>query len=295
MRGFTEIGDSTEGWVDTEDNPDYKLQEMIQVDLNGEGLAHLPRGGTAEHITMGDSNDYTKVVRYARQATFDEIDLQNDSFGVITSEIPRTLGQIARRLRPDLVYAILLSNPTMADGTALFHADHGNLLAASGAFAEATLEAAWTAMTIRRINGVNVNVTPTHIIHPATIDLLVDKTINPTAGPIVLASTTDVSTISTFAMSRRGLQHRGDARLDNGVIDPKTGTSYAGDLNDWYLVAAGNGNPAPIMLSYLAGTRRSPRFRSWVLSQGQFGIGFDVQHALGAKAVRYETIRKMVQ
>jgi hypothetical protein len=96
-------------------------------------------------------------------------------------------------------------------------------------------------------------------------------------------------------MGRRGLQSRGDARLDNGVIDPKTGTSYAGDVNDWYLVAAGNGLDAPIRLSYLAGTRRSPRFRSGTLDKGQFGIWFDVVHNLGAKAVRHQTIRKMVQ
>ena len=291
MQGWTEAGDTTEGWVDVEDNPNYLPQERVDIGVNGEGLAHLPRGAEAEDITFGDSNDYTKVGRFARKAVFDDMDLVNDNFGVITNRTPLIMGQIARRLRPDLVYAILLSNPTMADGVALFHASHGNLLAAAGAFSETTLEAAWSAMVTRRINGVNVNVRPTHIIHPATIDILVDRTINPQGQQLVLNSTTDVSTISTPYMSRRGLVHVGDSRLDNGVVDPKTGTTYAGDLNDWYLVSNG---PAPIVVSYLAGTRRSPRFRSGVLDRGQFGIWFDVQHNVGAKAVHYETVRKMV-
>lgn len=294
MRGWNEVQDTTEGWVDTEDNPNYLPQEQIDIGMNGEGLAHLPRGATAEDITLSDSHDYTKVVRYARKAVFDEMDVVNDRFDVITGRIPLILGQICRRLRPDLVYAILLANPTMADGVALFHASHGNLLASAGAFAEATLEAAWTAMTSQRVSGVSVNITPTHIIHPQAIAMTVDKTINPVGSTVVLGSTTDVSTISVPVMSRRGLQSRGDARLDNGVIDPKTGTTYAGDLNDWYLAAAGNGVDAPILLSYLAGTRRSPRFRSGTLDRGQFGIWFDVVHNLGAKAVRYQTIRKMV-
>jgi hypothetical protein len=71
-------------------------------------------------------------------------------------------------------------------------------------------------------------------------------------------------------------------------------TAYAGDANDWYLVAAG-GSHAPIAVRYLAGTRRSPKFRSGVLDRGQFGMWFDVQHNIGAKALHYETIRKMVQ
>lgn len=294
MQGWNEVQDTTEGWVDTEDNPNYLPQELIDIGVNGEGLAHLPRGATAEDITLADGHDYTKVVRYARKAVFDEMDVQNDRFDVITGQIPKILGQICRRLRPDLVYAILLSNPTMADGVALFHATHGNLLAAAGAFSEATLEAAWTAMTTQRVNGVSVNITPTHIVHPQAIALTVEKVIDP-VGFVAVAGTTDVSALSMPLMGRRGLQSRGDARLDNGVIDPKTGTSYAGDVNDWYLVAAGNGLDAPIRLSYLAGTRRSPRFRSGTLDKGQFGIWFDVVHNLGAKAVRYQTIRKMVQ
>jgi hypothetical protein len=150
-------------------------------------------------------------------------------------------------------------------------------------------------MTTRTMSGVAINIKPTHVIHPAALEILVDKTLNPAGLAGAILSTTDFSTLSTPVMSRKGLAHRGDARLDNGVIDPKTGTAYAGDANDWYLVAAGAESPAPILLSYLAGTRRSPRFRTGTLDRGQFGVWFDVQHNIGAKAVHYETIRKMVQ
>jgi hypothetical protein len=283
MQGWTEAPDTTQGWVDEEENSNYLPNERVQVGF-GEGLAQLPRGAEAEDMTFGDDHAYTKVCRYARKAIFDDMDLQNDNFGVITSDVPTKMGEAARRLRPDLVYAVILSNPTMPDSVALFHATHGNL--AAGAFSEANLEAAFSAMAVRQIGGVNVNITPKYILNPMAIDFSVDKVIDPNA---VVITGSDIVRPNYNAIGRRGLVHRGDPRLDNGVKDPKTGTTYAGDLNDWYMVADG---PAPIVVSYLAGTRRSPRFRSGVLDRGQFGVWFDVQHSMGAKAVHYETILK---
>lgn len=283
--GWVEAGDTTEGWVAVGENQNYLPHEAVQVGL-GEGLAHVPRGAEAEDMTYGDSKDYTKVFRYGRKLVFDEMDLVNDTFGVITSEAPRKLGAACRRLRPDLVYAILLANPTMSDSVALFHATHANTTAA--AFSEAALEAAYTRMQQTRVSGVNVNITPRYVISPAALALAVEKVITP--GITLIGSTTaDVPRPNFTLMGRRGLIGVADARLDNGVVDPKSGTTYAGDLNDWYVVGDG---PAPIEVTYLAGTRKSPRFRSGVLDQGQFGIWFDVQHALGAKALFYQTIQR---
>jgi hypothetical protein len=281
-KSFTEAKDTTMRWTREADNPNYLPNQAVRVGL-GEGLARHPRGATAEHMTLDDETQYTKVYRYARQAVFDEMDLVNDRFGVITSDLPTILGTGARRLRPDLVYAILLANPTLEDGIALFHASHGNTAAA--AFSEAAAEAAWTAMAAQRIGTVNVNFSPAGIVHPIALDFAVDKVLNPNA---VVITGENATRVDYQPIGRKGLWHVGEPRLDNGVIDPKTGTSYAGDANDWYLV--GEGAEAPIEVTYLEGTNRSPRFRSGVLDQGQFGIWFDVQHAIGAKAVGYRNI-----
>lgn len=284
LQSYNEAVDTTE-WVGVEENPNYLPAQRVRVGLT-ESLAPVPRGAEAEDITVGDETDYTKVARYGRKAIFDEMDIVNDNFGVITGEIPSLMGSASRRLRPDLVYAILLANPTMPDGVALFHATHNNLFA--GAFGETNLEGSFAAMAVQRIGGVTVNLTPRWVIHPVAIDFTVDKLLDPRTT-LVVAGTTDLVRPNGYAIGRKGLRHVGEARLDNGVVDPKTGTSYAGDVNDWYLAAEG---PAPIVVVYLQGNRRAPKFRSGVLDQGQFGIWFDCQMSIGAKAVEWRSISK---
>ena len=65
------------------------------------------------------------------------------------SRLGRKLGRAAIRTVGDVVYAVLTGNPTMADGVALFHATHANLLTAS-AINTAGVDAMRTAMALQK-------------------------------------------------------------------------------------------------------------------------------------------------
>jgi phage major head subunit gpT-like protein len=96
------------------------------------------------------------------QFVVDQIDIINDSMGAM-SDTPQKFGLAAARLRPDLVYSILLANANLdATARALFNSTDGNT--ASGALASGALESAISSMKKQRENSVNLNVTPTHLI-----------------------------------------------------------------------------------------------------------------------------------
>lgn len=102
---------------------------------------------------------YGRIVAITRQAII------NDDLDALT-RIPAAFGAAAADLESDLVYAILTGNPTMADGTALFHADHGNLGTAA-AVTEAALGEAYKMFGQQKgLEGRPISVLPSYIITP---------------------------------------------------------------------------------------------------------------------------------
>jgi hypothetical protein len=76
-----------------------------------------------------------------------------------------------------------------------------------------------------------------------------------------------------------------DSRLTNGVIDPTSGpsqTNNAGSSTKWYLIS----NKCPtIEVAYLRGSGRAPQVRQYMLDQGKWGMGWDVNLDLAAQAM----------
>jgi hypothetical protein len=87
------------------------------------------------------------------------------------------------------------------------------------------------------------------------------------------------------------LEMRVDQRISaSGVVDPSTGTAYTGSATNWFLAAPPNGRT--IKVAYRQGTNRSPVLRSFVLSQGQWGIGWDINMDIGVAVVDYPGLYK---
>jgi len=78
---------------------------------------------------------------------------------------------------------------------------------------------------------------------------------------------------------------RSDSKLSNGVTDPVDGTVYAGSATSWYLSATA----APVEFGYLE--TRLPRIRSANLTQGAWGINFDIIFDVGSAAVGFNGIQ----
>lgn len=69
----------------------------------------------------------------------------NDDMGALV-ELTQQMAHAAGRTVESAVYTYLASNPTMSDGKALFHADHGNLAASGAAVTAALITAGKNAM-----------------------------------------------------------------------------------------------------------------------------------------------------
>ena len=117
----------------------------------------ISRGGTLSKITtelpelsvgmFEDGAQTYKLDSYGKQWGFGRKMLINDQMNMIFNL--QRMGQTAARTIEKLVFEYIESNPTLADGVALFHSDHGNLVDTGSGKAPglATFNAAELAMS----------------------------------------------------------------------------------------------------------------------------------------------------
>lgn len=271
----------TSRWVRETDVADFKTNDLISLGKTG-SLVKLPRGGEARHAAISDDIESYKIARYANQFAVDEQDIIDDSLNALM-EMPMEMGMAAARLRPDLVYSILLANAALNDGIALFHSSHNN--ATDTAFSSTSFKTAFTAMQKQTQDGVNLNLNARYIISVPTLAWTIREYLQ--SPGIVIAGTAGSVTERGNANVLQGIVEPViEARLENGVTDPSTGTAYSGAATKWFLAADAMAGRT-IMVGYRAGTGRRPQVRSFTLSQGQWGIGWDINLDIGAKAMGY--------
>lgn len=143
--------------------PDFKDTNIIglgdapQLLLVKEN-AEFTYGAIADTGMSYRLSTYGRIIAITRQA------LINDDKSLF-SRVPTMFGRKAADLESDLVYGILTSNPTMADGVALFHATHGNLAGSGGAINVGTVSAGEQAMMQQTsVEGGFINVRPAYLI-----------------------------------------------------------------------------------------------------------------------------------
>jgi hypothetical protein len=302
LAAYGEAPDTT-GWASEEDVANFKVNDIITPGSTPRPKL-LPRGGTAEHGQIDDKREQYKVYRYAQQMVISEEDIIDENLGFFQA-VPDEMGMAIRMLRPDLVYSLLLANPTLsATGGALFNATatsatgagHANL-ATSGtsALSATSLKAAITAM-MKQVKydaaggSRQLNIAPRFLIIPPDLMFTARELLN-SAG-IVIAGTAGAVTERGTANTLNGLGITivVDNRLGaTGVTDPFTETAYAGTATNWFLAS----DPGrTIRVGYRAGTGRAPSVRRFTLDRGQWGIGYDISMDIGVKAIDYKGLYK---
>lgn len=190
--------------------PDFKSITVAQ--LGGmPALVKVPtESGEFTYGTIGEGAETYQVATYGRIVGLNRQSIINDDLSAFDRIIPG-FASAARRLENQLVYAQLTSNPTMADGTALFHADHGNLLTGGGsALAVAGLTAARTAMRKQTgLAGEILNISPSFLIVPAALE---QTAYTLTSANYVPAKTSDINEFR--AGGRTALEPIVEAELD---------------------------------------------------------------------------------
>jgi HK97 family phage prohead protease len=143
--------------------PDFKPAPLVGIG-DAPALLLVMENGEFKYGSMSDFGDTYRLATYGRIIAITRQTIINDDLSVF-NRVPAGFGAQAAQLESDLVYAQILTNPTMYDGTALFHSNHGNLAASGGAINEGTLAAAEQAMlTQRSPEGTQLNLMPKYLI-----------------------------------------------------------------------------------------------------------------------------------
>jgi hypothetical protein len=296
LQGWDRVGDTTQGFCDEEDVPNFMEQDDISLEASAT-LEQLPRGGTAKDATASDSKESYRIARYAKKFTADEQDFLDDRFNAIM-RMPMEMGEAARRLRPDMVYALMLANPTMKDTGAVFNSTavttpggHNNL---GVAVLDSTgLKAAISAMAKQRINrtasnpGDALNLRARFLVVPGDLDWKARELTAPAALAKLFADSGDPLYTTKNLIADEGLTVVVDDRIGSiGVFDPKAKVARTGLDTNWFLAAGGTRG---LRVAYRRGTNRQPVMRQFLLDRGQWGMGWDINMDIGVAFTEWKT------
>ena len=138
--------------------------ELPEVGEHGEmqtGVVLFGQGNTAQ------LRSYGRVLSAARQL------IVNDQAAMLADAVAQ-IGAAAARTEAREVFGILESNPEMADGELVFHADHGNIVAS--ALDGTSLGAAMAALrTMTLIGGNLADLAAAHLVVAADLELAARK------------------------------------------------------------------------------------------------------------------------
>jgi hypothetical protein len=308
LAGYLEANDTTQGWCTEGDAPNFMPGELATVGKMG--MLTLNGKNPADQLSYGDWNETIKVDRFSAMFEVDEKDLINDRFGALRSNSPQEIGLAARRVRPNLIYSMLLNNYTVGtsrgptlnqDGNPLFCSAHSNFLTtanndiytvATGAVGVAGLQIALPQIKAQRLNGIPLNLTPRFALMSSYLDMAMRIALFSTQRIVASGSGGTLNPLQAF-----NLEARSDARMDNiGSVNPLNANAAVAGLKYHYILVCrpGEEGAKTVHVNYLLGSGRAPQIRSYVLggpgAPGRWGIGWDVKLDVGAAVEDYRAM-----
>ena len=273
LKGYGEADETFQAWTSVGRLTDFKAASRVGMSEFSD-LEEVKEGAEFKHGTVGERREQIQLATYGKLFSISRQAIINDDLGAF-SDIPRKMGRAAPRKVGDLVYAVLTGNPNMADGTALFHANHSNLAGSAAALSLSTVGAGRTAMgrqtdSSGAANALNIR--PRYLIVPITLE---------DAAGILLNSEYDPDTANKLQRYNpaRGwnLTLVSDARLD---ASSTTAYFLAADqgMYDTVEVAYLDGNPNPYL----------EQQNGWTVD----GVEFKVRLDAAVKALDWRTMYK---
>ena len=127
----------------------------------------VPEGSELKHDVWGDEKLPTRQLKtYGRQFTLTRQAFINDDIDIVT-RIPAKYAASARKTINKQVYSILINNPAIYDGVALFHSNHKNVLATGTGVTQAAMQAMIMALQTQNDQfGEAIIVRPAKLVVP---------------------------------------------------------------------------------------------------------------------------------
>ena len=270
LKGYEEADESFQLWTAKGTLTDFKPAKRVDIGAFP-ALAQVADGAEYSYGTVGDRGETIQLATYGKMFSITRQAIINDDLDAFT-KIPMRMGRAAIRTVGNLVYAVLTGNPTMADGVALFHASHGNLLTGA-AISTTSVDAMRVAMAKQADTNTNaLNIRLGYLIVPVALE---------GAARVVRESEFEVGASNrnnTVPNTVRGtFEVISDARLD--LVS----------ATNWF----GAGNPSvfdTIEVAYLDGvdTPTLEQEKGWNVD----GVEFKVRLDAGVKALDYRALAK---
>ncbi|HDH09825.1 MAG TPA: peptidase [Chloroflexi bacterium] len=270
---YTEVPTTYQLWTRKASASDFKAMWRVWFS-SAPKLIEVPEGGEYKQITFSEAGESYAIGTYGAMFSITRQAIINDDLDAF-QRIPRLFGSAARRTVNETVYAILKDNPTMADGKALFHADHNNL-GTAGAIGEDTLnEALRLMMEQKDASGEAVlGIAPRFLIVPPALKTTALKWLKSTALP---ADNKSSKVFNPFQ------------DLAELVVDACLGAAGGGSDTAWYMAADPNVIDT-IEVAFLDGneTPQLETERGFEVD----GMRFKVRLDFGAKAIDWRGLFK---
>ncbi|WQI22622.1 Clp protease ClpP [Stenotrophomonas maltophilia] len=167
LQGYQEVEEAFGDFTRAVNVPDFKPTNLVGLGAFS-NLDIVPEGGEYKQGTFGEQSQAMKIVTYGKLFTITRQAVINDDLGVF-GDVPRKMGQAAKRTLAQAVFDLLQKNPVLADGKPLFHADHGNLLPAA-LISTASVDAMQAAMALQKSpSGQIIQVPMKGLLTPITL------------------------------------------------------------------------------------------------------------------------------
>jgi hypothetical protein len=252
---------------------DFKPANRVAI---GDAPALLPilENGEYHRGTITEGREQLQLATYGRVFAITRKALINDDTDAF-ARVPQKFGRAARNLESDLVWYQIISNPTMGDSVALFHATHANLSGA-GLISIETIGAAETAMMKQTgLDGSTlIMAVPRYLIVPPSQKVRALQY-------VTLIQAQQASNVNPFAGR---IEVIAEPRLEVGITigEAPNKVTVSGSAFHWYMAS----DPAQVdilEIAYLDG-QEGPVVES--------RVGFDVdgleikcRHDVGAKVI----------
>lgn len=229
IQGWEEAAETFEQWTKKGQLSDFKTAH--RVGLGGfPALRQVREGAEYKYVTTGDKGQTIALATYGEIFSVTRQAIINDDLNQLT-DVPMKMGRAAKATVGDLVYAVLTSNAKLADGKALFHADHKNLSA--GTISVTSLDDGRKLMRLQKEGERSLNIRPAFMLVPVALETQANQTIKSASVKGADVNAGVINPIQNFA------EVIAEARLDDA--DPKA----------WYLAAAKGSDT--IEVAYLNG------------------------------------------
>ena len=170
IASYATVGETWRRFCTTGSVSDFRQWKRLKLASVGT-LDALGELGEFKNKALNDAeSESINVTTFGNTVNISRQMIVNDDLGAFLN-ISTALGKAAALTVEKAVYALLLSNPTMSDGVALFHANHKNLQSTGTALSVSAIDADRVAMASQMDVGGNdyLDIKPSVLLLPTSL------------------------------------------------------------------------------------------------------------------------------